>query len=1142
MNFRIPIYVYQHPQGYAARPLFFDAPLRSDGNLNRLLTKLTRDIVTHLEQLGRQPRLDAVAAWAFGPRVTTHRIALEIELRRRVARVKYLVVVFDHMGRRLAFSPAVPELWFELTRNEPLEVRAAAVYAEHWRKVERAAEDDEDVRPEDTNLAGKAWVQVLELSATVPAVPPKPPPVNFMMLGGADTGDGAAELRRVGRCLDWLYPDELERAVLREREVSELGRLLDAGDRRPVLLCGPRLSGKTAVVHECVYRRVAGRKQVHVQQQNVWLVSPQRLISGMSYVGQWEGRLLAILKHAKKRDHVLYFDDLVGLFLAGVSASSTLNAATVLKPYLERRDVRVLGEISTEGLRVLQERDRGFADMFHLIPVREPTDADTLRILVDQQRRLEGKHACNFGLDVLPAAIDVQRRYDRTAAFPGKVATVLTRLAIRATTATDDLEEAANYGRHREFDPLAKRPLISRDDVLADFAARSGLSLAFLDPKERLDRDDVRDKVRAQVIGQAEAVEALADVVSVAKARLNDPDRPLAAFLFLGPTGVGKTECAKAVARTLFGSSAERGTRNAEQKNQSEDKAGSSRSATPDPQSPLPTDDRLLRFDLNEFNQYGAASRLVGTFQNPEGLLTSAIRRQPFAVILLDEIEKAHPEVFDLLLSVLGEGRLTDALGRTADFSNAIIIMTSNLGVREAEGNLGFLPESDRSGTFTKAAEKFFRPEFFNRLDRVIPFKKLTRPEMATIARRLVNEVLAREGFGQRKCVLNVSADALDRVIAAGYDPALGARAMKRAVERELTQPAAGKLAELSPEEFTIVTVRAVDNALSVSVQATGWADKVPVGDRATLAPKVRISAAWAALDRIDAVLDAIRPKGGISSGKVSADHERYFALKEHADGISEILNAYEDRLEDVRRARLEASPPGSVSRRPRFARIKIGRYAPSHTSTHNHHEPDQPLRSIMSAESMVDALRELYENVEPLPEDADLFEVENKLALLRLMATAPLDDKPVYLWIRGFPEGHDPRESSILSRYYLDAWGPELGVDLNNSSRGVEQRGSDFVIEVKGVHARPLVATEVGTHLFIPKHGGPVPVRVNVLDAWPPRIADMHAFSPIIRVYAEGQPVVDVRTGLVSPLPGRAEFTDAFRMFTLAALPRATE
>src|SRR5205085_11230876 len=161
----------------------------------------------------------------------------------------------------------------------------------------------------------------------------------------------------------------------------------------------------------------------------------------------WEGRLLAILKHAKKRDHVLYFDDLVGLFLAGVSASSSLNAATVLKPYLERRDVRVLGEITTEGLRVLQERDRGFADLFHTIPVREPSDADNLRILIDQQRRLEGKHGCDFGLDVMSAVIDVQRRYDRTAAFPGKAAAVLTRLAIRATTKTEEQLMQALFGR-----------------------------------------------------------------------------------------------------------------------------------------------------------------------------------------------------------------------------------------------------------------------------------------------------------------------------------------------------------------------------------------------------------------------------------------------------------------------------------------------------------------------------------------------------------------------------------------------------------------------------------------------------------------------------------------------------------------------
>jgi hypothetical protein len=453
MNFRIPVYVYQHPQGYAARPLFATGPEERDTNLNRLLTKLTRRLVTAIEQAARGDRHDPVAEWAFSPRITTHRVALDIELRRRVARVKYLLVAFDHMGRRLAFTPALPEVWFEVTRGEPLELRAAAVFGEHWRTAEREADDEEEVRPEATNLAGKAWVQVLELSASVPAVAPKPPAAKFLFLGGADTGDGAAELRRVGRCLDWLYPDELERAVLRDREVGELSRLLELGDRRPVLLCGPRLAGKTAVVHEAVFHRVARRKRVHVQQGNVWLVSPQRLVSGMSYVGQWEGRLLAILKHAKKRDHVLYFDDLIGLFLAGVSANSTLNAATVLKPYLERRDVRVLGEVSTDGLRVLQERDRGFADLFHLIPVREPTDADNLRILVDQQRRLEGKHGCDFGLDVLPTVIDVQRRYDRTAAFPGKAAAILTRLAIRATASAEgetrrhgDTERKGNDG------------------------------------------------------------------------------------------------------------------------------------------------------------------------------------------------------------------------------------------------------------------------------------------------------------------------------------------------------------------------------------------------------------------------------------------------------------------------------------------------------------------------------------------------------------------------------------------------------------------------------------------------------------------------------------------------------------------------
>ncbi|HEX4607086.1 MAG TPA: AAA family ATPase [Urbifossiella sp.] len=1089
MRFRVPIYVAQSPAGYTARPLFAPRPTRTDDNLNRLLTKLVGEIVRAVEFEARAHRQDEVARWAFAPPLAQHRLPLEIELRRRAVKGKFLFVTFDHLGRRLAFTPSVPDVWFEVARGEQLADRARAALEEHWRTVERDADDPEGVDPAADALKGKAWVQVLDVSARVPAVVRPADPLAFLMIGGGESPDGAAELRRVGRCLDWLYPDELDRAVLRAAEAAELGRLLAASDRRPVLLVGPRQVGKTAVVHECVFARVAERRHVHVQRGNVWLVAPQRLISGMSYVGQWEGRLLAILRHARKRDHVLYFDDLVGLFLAGVTSQSGLNAAVVLKPYLEDRAVRVLGEITPEGLRVLRERDRGFADQFHVLPVREPTDADTLRTLVGVQRRLEGKHECSFGLDALPAVIDAQRRYDRAAAFPGKAAAVLTRLAAKAAAGSPPGPRA-----EARTPTSPHRPRITRDDVLADVAARSGLSLAFLDPKARLDRDDVRDRLAAQVVGQPEAAEALADVVSVAKARLNDPGRPLAAFLFVGPTGVGKTEMAKAAARVLFG-----------------------------------TADRLVRFDLNEFNQPGAAARLVGSFARPEGLLTAAIRRQPFAVILLDEVEKADPGVFDLLLQLLGEGRLTDALGRTADFTNAIVILTSNLGVREAEGRLGF-GAADDPRAFVRAAERFFRPEFFNRLDRIVPFGRLARGDLAGVARRLVDGVLARGGFAQRGCVLDVTAAAVERVIDAGYDPALGARAMKRAVERELTRPAAAALAKLAPDELTVVTVRADGDRLAVDVRAPGWAPRAGAAEPPPAAD--RVAAARVALGRATETVARLRPPAGMVSGRVTADQERYFALKEFAREVAADLDRIEERTDSETATNVVARQLEAIGRKSRYRALKVGRDRNRRTR----HDATQPFRSLLSAVAMEEAVRELLELAEPADSDAELFELEGRLALLALMAAAPADDRPTYLWGRGFPAGGADRSALAVLDCYRGGWADGLGIE----AAVVRPPGlpeSDFLVEIKGFHARPLAAAaEAGTHLLLPKHGGSIPVRVDVIDRWPADLPDPAAFAPVVRVYPAGQPILDVRSGLIAPPP----FTpDQLRMFTLAALPR---
>ncbi len=1116
MIFRVPVYVAQDRRvkgHYVAQCLFAPALARRDDNLNRLMSKLARDVAKTIERLSKEPRHDAVGMWAFSPALTQHRLTIDIDLRRRKGKEKALFVVFRHMGRRIAFTPSHPELWFEIGRAADLQERAAEVLTEHWRERER--EDEEDCHPEKEGIEGKAWVQVLRLSAAVSAALPKKLDLRFLNIGGDNDMDGQAELHRVGRCLDWLYPDELDRAVLRDAEVTELADLLESSERRPLLLVGPRQSGKTTLIHECVFRRVAKRDSPFVNRENVWLISPQRLISGMSYVGQWEGRLLAILKHAKKRRHVLYFDDLVGLFLAGISANSTLSAAQVLKPYLERRDIRVLGEITPEALRVLQERDRSFADLFHVLPVREPKDDENLRMLVNIQRRLEGKHACGFTLDVLPAVIDLQRRYDRATAFPGKAARMLTRLAVKgeqeeATSFVSRLVRMAASAIASPFDP---KRVIGRDEVFAEFAAQSGLAKSFLDKAEKLERDKIIEAISKQVIGQPQAVEAAADVIAVAKARLNDPDRPLAAFLFLGPTGVGKTECAKAVAKYLFADA-----------------------------------DRLLRFDMNEYLDPGSAARLVGTFRQPEGLLTAAIRRQPFAVVLLDEIEKADPEVFDLLLQVLGEGRLTDSLGRTADFTNAIIILTSNLGVREAEAQVGFGDVADKAApSYTRAAETFFRPEFFNRLDRVIPFRRLSRDHTRKIAERIVTEVLEREGFRQRRCILNVSPAAFEQVIDAGYDPLMGARAMKRSVERQLTQPAAVKLAGVPIDQFTVVTVFSSteqpissppwqggagggSSGLRVDVQPLRRAEPLPAPAAEGLPPLEHLGVLEERLEAVEALLNTQKPGGAVSSGHVTPEQERYYTLRDAGHALGKELDTLFDRHENNRVAKLEATVPASVAKKARFRAMKVRRNTQPNVNMHSH----QPSSSTKNAEDLGEEIRQLAESAEDEPGDAEIVHLDRRLNLLQRRAALEPDPKPVYLWIR-----HAPNQvtlyPSMLADAYHDGLTKELGVDVKAER---DLGGDDVVLRVHGLGARMVAQAEAGTHLFCPAHGSILPVRVTCLDEWPPPPTDPFHFGPIVRIYTDPGSVIDLRTGIVTPMK-HVGLGDAFETIVLTTVTR---
>ena len=435
MNVTVPIYIEElRSEGspvpvFKIRPLFFLEPEERDENLNRAVTKLAKSLKREFDRLGAHDDHRELAAYTFCPDVEDRLLKLDLDLGKRRVASRVLMIVFEGLGSKLAFTPTAPDLWFQIARRETLQDRASEVLTRHFRDSEKKL--GRELTPEEVSVQGKAWVTTLELDMHPPMAVSHPIDSRFAMIGGEAPLNGAAELRAVGRCLDWQYPDDLDRVIRRERELADLTRFLDSEDCRPVLLIGPRMVGKTALIHEYVYQRVAKRRSHLSEKKNVWLLSPQRLISGMIYVGQWENRLLAILDRAKEQDHILYFDDVLGLFHAGITRDSSLSAADVIKPYIEKREFRMLAEMTPDAFHVFQERDRGFADMFQVVRVTEPNEDDTLRILMSVNRDLERLHRCQFDFDVLATVTDIHRRYVRDAAFPGKAALFLRRLALK---------------------------------------------------------------------------------------------------------------------------------------------------------------------------------------------------------------------------------------------------------------------------------------------------------------------------------------------------------------------------------------------------------------------------------------------------------------------------------------------------------------------------------------------------------------------------------------------------------------------------------------------------------------------------------------------------------------------------------------
>ena len=620
---------------------------------------------------------------------------------------------------------------------------------------------------------------------------------------------------------------------------------------------------------------------------------------------------------------------------------------------------------------------------------------------------------------------------------------------------------------------------------MGEFRDRSGLSLDFLDDRVRVRRAEVVTAIRRTISGQAEAVDAMADAVCVAKARLNDPGRPLAAFLFLGPTGVGKTECAKALAAYLFGD------------------AG-----------------RLVRFDMNEFVDAASPGRLTGTFDEPEGLLTGVVRRQPFSVVLLDEIEKAHPAVFDVLLAMLGEGRLTDARGRTADFGNAIVILTSNLGAATAAaGPFGLRPAAGTPGAdraaYTAAAERFFRPEFVNRLDRLVPFDSLTREQVAGIAHRLIGEVLGRAGLLQRQCVLSVDPAAMERVIDQGFHPQMGARALKRSLEKQLTQPVAERLAAAgTPDGAAVIRLIAGRDGLAVQVdaltKAARWA-AVDVSDVNGVLDEVEAT--------VDRVMAAMEPAGELRQGAVSAAAFRYLAAAELAERVRRTV----DELDRAAAAPVAKARPDVRASRPAKA---SARWDQSQLATIMAEDLESHLAALDPGTVAVDA------------GEAAVRDLLGEAALLAAMAGAGDDDGVCLVWLRS-PNPDATAELATVVEGYRALFDPALGYAMADVDGGPRERA----VRVEMPGAARVMGAEAGTHLFAGFGRPPVVVQVIVTATADPagtlaaqRAADAawragrssvdpFPLGPVVRVYNAAGVTVDVRSGVaVRGLPTGAD------------------
>ena len=637
---------------------------------------------------------------------------------------------------------------------------------------------------------------------------------------------------------------KIDPVIGRDTEIQRVIQILSRRTKNNPVLIGEPGVGKTAIAEGLAQRIVTGNVPEILRNKRIISLSIGAMLAGAKYRGEFEERLKKAIDEVQQHDDMIIFIDEIHTLVGAGATEGAMDAANILKPALARGEFQVIGATTLDEYKKHIEKDAALERRFQPVQVGEPNEEDALEILKGLRDRYEAFHKAKITDEALKAAVSLSSRYITDRFLPDKAIDVVdeaaSKVRMEVFSAAPDvkaLEERLKVVKNekeaavtaQDFEKAAKlrdeekslvkdiddkksvakeesdqKLVVTEDDIAAVVAQWTGIPVAKIAEEESETLLHLEEELHKRVVGQDDAVTAVAKAVRRARAGLKDPKRPIGSFLFLGPTGVGKTELARALASSLFGD-----------------------------------ESAMIRLDMSEYMEKHTVSRLVGAppgyvGYEEGGQLTDAVRRKPYSVILLDEVEKAHADFFNILLQVLDDGRLTDSQGRTVDFRNTVIIMTSNLGAKALHKNspeLGFLaPKKSESSTnqsnsidfkeakksVMDAVKRHFRPEFLNRIDEMIVFRPLTEEDLKHIVSILMSDVTKR--LKERELQLEITSEAMQLLVKEGSDFTMGARPLKRAIQRLIEDPVSDLILKGDVTEGKTIKVDVKDNEIVVSV------------------------------------------------------------------------------------------------------------------------------------------------------------------------------------------------------------------------------------------------------------------------------------------------------------------------------------